>query len=137
MVGLSRSAIAALPVMVMAGPAFDAQGEEEWKPLTDAHEVRELVADRTLDGKYWRNFYRRDGNMAYHHVETDAMSVRKWKIEDDGRLCVAVFQKPDRVIDCFTILRSGDDVSEYQLKWGSGINAFELLDQPPETWPGP
>ena len=128
------SCIATLSMSIaFTGTHAEAQSETDWKAMTNPGEVRQLVNGRVLDGKYWRHFYRSDGNMAYYHVDTDAMSVRKWKIEDDGELCVSVFQKPDRVIDCFTILQAAGNEAKYQLKWASGNSAFELLDNPPEN----
>ena len=127
------SALLVSSILATVGSAPDARSQTDWSPVSDPNEVRQLVNGRAIDGKYWLHYYREDGNMAFFHVDTDAMSVRKWNIKNDGRLCVAVFQKPDRVIDCFTILRKEGAETEYRLKWGSGINAFELLDEPPEN----
>lgn len=107
--------------------------QDDWIPIEDPEAVRALVSDRAFDGKYWLHFYRSDGNMAYYHVDTDAMSVRKWTVEENGELCVAIFQKPDHILDCFTINRSGSDQEKFLLKWQSGSNAFEFLDEPPEN----
>lgn len=111
----------------------EAQSDDEWVAVTDPQEVWQLVSDRTLDGKSWRHFYRSDGNMAYYNVDTDAMSVRKWTVKDDGRFCVAVYEKPKSVIDCFTILEAEGSAGNYQLSWASGTDAFELIDGAPEN----
>ena len=63
------------------------------------------------------------------------MAVRKWTIADDGRLCSAVYSKPDRVIDCFTFQRASDDPSKYHIKNETGANSgdFKIFDTPPEN----
>lgn len=119
-------------LLASSGSSALAQNEVGWVALTDADEVRQLVTGMTLDGKYWKHFYRADGNASYYHVDSGSMSVRKWDVKDDGSLCIYVFQVPDRVIDCFTILRSDGAETKYELKWGSGSNAFELGEPPPE-----
>lgn len=120
---------------IFVGSISGAVGETEWVSVTDPQEVKELVSGKAIDGKYWTHFYRTDGNMAYHYSPSNAMTVRKWTIEDDGRLCSAVYSKPDRVIDCFTYQRASDDSTKYHMKGASGSNSgdFEIFDTPPEN----
>jgi hypothetical protein len=56
-------------------------------------------------------------------------------MEADGRLCSAVYSKPDRVIDCFTFQRASDDPSKYHIKNETGANSgdFKIFDTPPEN----
>ena len=122
-----------LVLTILTGSILAANGESEWINIKNPEKVQKLVNGKTMDGKYWMHYYRGDGNMAYYYVATKAMSVRKWKVESDGKLCVAIFKKPDRVIDCFNVLQAKDDTTKFQLKWSSGINAFQLLDEPPEN----
>jgi len=119
--------------VVIVSSVASAQAETEWVAITDPDEVRELVNERTLDGKYWKYYYRNDGNMAYYYPETNAMTVRKWNIDDKGRVCSAVYSKPDRVIDCVTIQRASDDPASYQMKSRIGLSKFEFFDEPPEN----
>ena len=127
--------LAVLFVMIFC-PIVSAQAETEWVTITDPDEVRALVSGKTLDGKYWKYYYRRDGNMAYPYSRTNSMSVRKWNIDDKGRVCSAVYSKPDRVIDCVAIQRASDDPTSYQMKWSSGLSKFEFFDEPPENMAG-
>ena len=109
-----------------------AQIELEWTAITDPVELQELVSGKAIDGKYWMHYYRDDGNMAYYYPETDAMSVRKWEIDDDGKLCMAVYSKPDRIIDCVIFQQALGEPTRFRTKWSSGVNAFEFFDEPPE-----
>ena len=116
---------------IYVGSANVTFAEATWVTITDPQEVRQLMSGKAIDGKYWMHFYRADGNMAYYYPENKAMTVRKWTIEDDGRLCSAIFSMPERVIDCFSFRRSSDDPAKYQMKWSSGVSAFEFFDTPP------
>ena len=118
---------------VIVGSVSSAQAETQWVAVTDPDEVRELVNGRTLVSTYWKYYYRSDGNMAYYDPRISTMTIRKWNIDDKGRVCSAVYSKPDRVIDCLTIQRASDDPTSYQMKYNSGLNKFEFFDEPPEN----
>ena len=120
---------------IFAGSVSAAVGETQWVSVTDPQELKELVSGKAIDGNYFTHFYRADGNMAYYYPRSNAMTVRKWTIEDDGRLCSAVYSKPDRVIDCFTFQRASDDPTKYHIKNETGANSgdFEFFDTPPEN----
>jgi hypothetical protein len=121
---------------IFVGSISGAVADTEWVSVTDPQEVKELVSGKAIDGGYWTHFYRTDGNMAYYYyLVGNAMTVRKWTIEDDGRLCSAIYSKPDRVIDCYTYQRASDDPTKYHMKGdtGSNVGDFEILDTPPEN----
>lgn len=120
---------------VFVGSISGAVGETEWVNVTDPQELKELVSGTAIDGNYFTHFYRTDGNMAYYYPQTNSMTVRKWTIEDDGRVCSAVYSKPDRVIDCFTYQRASDDPTKYHIKNATGANSgdFKIFDTPPEN----
>ncbi len=55
---------------------------ESWTKIETPGEVRQLIVDKVLDGKYWKFYFRSDGIMAY---EQDGFTVfREWKINADG-----------------------------------------------------
>jgi hypothetical protein len=119
--------------VVIVSLVASAQAETEWVAITEPDEVRELVNEKTLDGKYWKYYYRNDGNMAYYYPSTNSMTVRKWYIDDKGKVCSAIYSKPDRVIDCVTIQRASDDPTSYRMKGNFGLTKFEIFDEPPEN----
>ena len=109
-----------------------AAGDEHWVALTDPDEVTDLVSGRAVDGKYWAHYYRADGVMAYYYNETKSVTLRTWEIDEEGRLCSAIYGMPEHVIDCFTFMVADDDPPTYQMKWSSGLSAFEFFDEPPQ-----
>lgn len=109
-----------------------AQVETEWVKITDPREVQELVSGKAMGSKGWTEYYRGDGNMAVYAAGYDSMTIRKWKIENDGRLCMGVYSKPDKVIYCYTFSRASDGTKKYQVKWPTGRELVEFLDKPPE-----
>ena len=120
---------------IFAGSVSAALGETQWVNVTDSRELKELVSGKAIDGNYFTHFYRADGNMAYYYLASNSMTVRKWTIEDDGRLCSSVYSKPAHVIDCFTFQRASNDPNKYHIKNQTGANSgdFVIFDTPPEN----
>ena len=111
--------------------ALPARGQIKIVPVSDPAEVRKLISGKVLDGKYWIFYLRRDGNMAYYYVSSKAMTIRKWTIRKDGKVCSAVFVKPDRVISCFALERSADKTPRYWINTpGIGRSGFRLVHKP-------
>ena len=84
---------------------------------------------------HMRHYFRQDGNAAAHvggpHA-ADALAVRKWSISDDGKLCVAPFTVPDRIVDCYTVQRSSGSSPEFRYRSLTGLHDFQVVDAIPK-----
>lgn len=111
--------------------ASAAESRAQWETISDPGEVRKLISDKVVDGKYWIYFFRRDGNMAYYYVSSKAMTIRKWSVRKDGQVCSSVFVKPDRVIACSVFQRTSGATPKYRVRTsGMGTSAFTLIPKP-------
>jgi len=36
-----------------------------WTQIEDPDQVRQLISEKTMDGKYWKYYFRSDGKLAY------------------------------------------------------------------------
>ncbi len=105
------------------------QAEPQWINIEDPDEVRELVAGKAIKG-YVVDYFRADGNMA--QLAYDSIAIRKWSINDNGKLCMAVYSLPDRIITCYTFQRTTSDPAQYRFKLNYGVFNFQVLDEPPK-----
>ncbi len=123
---LTRWAILAI---FIASP-MHGQAEPQWINIEDPDEVRELVAGKAIGDKGWVEYFRADGNMA--ELAHDSMAIRKWSINDNGKLCTAVYSLPDRIITCYTFQRTTSDPAKYRVQFNEGVGNFKVFDEPPK-----
>ena len=114
---------ARLPVVLLfIGSLFSGAGlvfaEPVWTRIDNPDELRTLVAGRFLLMSTTRTlFHREDGNMIEHFAESDSYTVRKWTLDEDGKLCWSIHLKSDQVADCAYIEKSDADPVRYRYHW--------------------
>ena len=96
---MRKNAIAPMLITVSTSVSH-AQDEAEWVSIDGPDEVRELLSGKFLEGEYWADYYREDGAMAYINKVYDSVVVRKWVVDDDGKVCTYIYVKPDKLVDC-------------------------------------
>ena len=62
--------------------------------------------------------------MAY--LQNDTVTFREWDIKNGGKLCMNVYDMPDRVIDCLTVSRRNTEPVEYRIDGRTGKNVVKL-----------
>ncbi len=116
------------------GVGFSAHAEQTWTTLTDPVEVTATLSGKAFKvKKQYDIYYRKDGNVAEFDPVYDSMSLRKWKIREDGVVCRYVFSKPDHQIDCFAVSKADGSEGVFFMRWleGDGYQ-FELLENIPK-----
>ena len=106
------------------------QAEPQWINIEDPDEVRELVAGKAIGAIDYVQYFCADGNMA--ELARGLMVIRKWSINDNGKLCTALYSLPDRIIDCYTFQRTTSDPAQYRFKLNYGVFNFQVSDEPPK-----
>lgn len=101
-----------------------AQTNAEWRVISDESELRELISGKLLEGTYWTYYFRADGKMGYKQY--DFISVREWKISEGGEICMAVFSRPEKIIDCETVEKTNTSPTEYRMTSEIGVFEFSL-----------
>ena len=120
-------------LILIAGSAERAFSDTEWIEIKDPGTLDTLISGKVVDGKYWIHYYREDGNMATYSDEYKSTTIRKWKIEDDGRICTAVFAKPDRSLGCYEVRQAANGDGSYQLVGSGFTSAFTIAEEAPEN----
>lgn len=120
-------------IVVLLAFAGFAKAQTEWSDITDPAEIQKLVSGKAIDGKYFSHYFREDGNAVVEARGPDKphLSVRKWTIESDGRLCIAPFAKPDRIADCYKFQRTSENPPKYRYRSRPGWHEFEVMDTVP------
>lgn len=100
--------------------------QKSWSPIGDSNEVRQFISDKTLDGKYWKFYFRSDGKMAY---EQDGFtSFREWTINADGAICMNIYGMPDKVLECQVLSRTDGKPVQYRLEHPRGSSEFQIAE---------
>jgi len=99
---------------------------ESWKKIDDPDEVRQLIVDKALDGKYWKYYFRSDGKMAYE--QGGFTSIREWKINTDGAICMNIYSMPDKNLGCETFSRTDGTPVQYQLEHKDGKSRVQIVE---------
>lgn len=122
-----------MTIVVLLPFAGFAKAQTEWSDITDPAEVRKLVSGKAIDGKYFTQYFRHDGNAVvdFGGPTYPALSVRKWTIKNDGKLCIAPFAKPDRIADCYSFQRTSGNSPKYRFRARMGLLNFEVMDTVP------
>jgi len=97
-----------------------------WTKIEDPNQVRQLISEKTMDGKYWKYYFRSDGKLAY--AQGGFTSFRGWKINDDGAICMNIYGMPDKVIECQVLLGTGGEPAQYMLEHPRGKSAVAITD---------
>lgn len=99
---------------------------QSWTRIEDPDEVRQLISEKTMDGKYWKYYFRSDGKLAY---EQDGFtSFRGWKVNDDGAICMNIYGMPDKLIECQSLHGTDSEPTQYRIEHPRGISAVEITD---------
>jgi hypothetical protein len=98
---------------------------ETWKQVQSPDKIREIIVDNALDGKYWKFYYRSDGRMAYE--QGGFISVREWKIEPDGAICMNIYSMPDKSLGCEILSISDGAPVKYRLEGKTGRHTVEII----------
>lgn len=122
-----------MTVVGLALATASAHAIEGYQPVSNSDEVRSIMSDAAFLYKKSVNvYYRKDGNMAEHNADYNLTSIRKWKVDLKGRVCLYVFSKPDRLIDCFVLHRSESKAKSYYITWPEGAGyPLEPIAEPP------
>ena len=114
---------ARLPIVLLSiGSLFSGAGlvfaEPVWTRIDNRDELRTLVAGRFLLMSTTRTlFHREDGKMIEYFAESDSYTVRKWTLDEDGKLCWSIHLKSDQVADCAYIEKSDAEPVRYRYHW--------------------
>ena len=100
--------------------------QESWHQIGDPNEVRQFISDKTLDGKYWKFYFRSDGKMAYN--QNGFTSFREWTINADGAICMNIYGMPDKVLECQVLWRTDGKPVQYRLEHPRGISEFTIAE---------
>ena len=98
---------------------------ESWNTIDDPEEVRQLIVDMVLDGKYWRFYFRSDGKLAYE--QGGFTSFREWKIDANGAICMNIYGMPDKNLGCETFSRTVGAPVEYRLEGNTGKTKVQIV----------
>ena len=98
---------------------------ESWITVDDPEEVRQIIGDMALDGKYWKYYFRSDGRMAYE--QDGFISVREWTINEDGTICMSIYSMPEKIVGCETLSRNDDTPAQYRLEHEIGLSAVDII----------
>ncbi len=117
------------------GVGFSAHAEQTWTTLTNPVEVTATLSGKAfIIKKRQEIYYREDGNVAEFDPLYESMSLRKWKVREDGVVCRYVFSKPDHQIDCLTISKADGREGVYLMRWlEAEAYPFELLEDIPKS----
>ena len=108
------------------------QTEPQWINIEDPDELRELVSGKAIGNKGWVEYFRADGNTA--QLDYGSIAIRKWSINDNGKLCTAVYSLPDHTITCITFQRTTSDPAQYRIQFIIGeVRNFRVFDEPPKS----
>lgn len=119
-------------IVLASALATFAEAQEAWSDIADPADVRELVSGKVIDGRHFIQYYREDGNSAFFYGEPhNSLSVRKWTVREDGRLCVAPFSRPDAVTECYTLQRTSGPSPKYRFKSITGFHPFVIVEKVP------
>ena len=122
-------------VMIVVSLAFAgfAKAQDEWTDITDPSETQKLVSGKAIDGKHATQYFRKDGNAAvdFGGPQYPALSIRKWTIRDDGKLCIAPFAKPAWIAECYTFQRASGNPPKYRYRSRTGLHDFDVIDTVP------
>lgn len=99
---------------------------ESWKTIGEPDQVRNLITDKALNGNYWKFYFRSDGTMAYE--QAGFISVREWKINAQGAICMNIYSMPDKDLGCEIISVSDGSTPEYRLEGKTGRHLVQILD---------
>ena len=107
-----------------------------WTPLPEDVSVSSLFSGRTvLMYKKQLQYYRSDGVMVDYDRTTDWYTVRGWRIDERGRMCWLIVNRPDHVIDCAEVQVSKQESGMFRYKWDTaqGGSPFEYAREPTEA----
>jgi len=99
---------------------------ESWKKIDDPDEVRQLIVGKALDGKYWKYYFRTDGKMAYE--QGGFTSVREWKINSVGAICMNIYSMPDKILGCEIFSRTVGPPTQYRLEHNGGKSKVQIVE---------
>lgn len=99
---------------------------ESWAKVDNAEEVRQLVADKVLDGKYWKFYLRSDGKMAYE--QSGFTSFREWTVNVDGAICMNIYSMPEKSLGCEILSRTTRTPIEYRLEGTTGRTKVQIVE---------
>ena len=127
--------LALLSVLAVAEATHqNAQAQEEWEPINDPAELRQIVSGNSFDGEFFWDYYRSDGAMAYYNKQYDSVVVRKWVIGDDAKLCTYIYAMPDKLVECTTFERSAQNPDVYRVLIDRGYSVqMKLSKEPPRA----
>ena len=100
--------------------------EQTAEKIDNPDEVRQLIVDKALDGKYWTFYFRSDGKMAYE--QGGFTSIREWKINADGAICMNIYSMPDKSLGCETFSRTVGQPTEYWLEGKTGKAKVQIVE---------
>ncbi len=99
---------------------------ESWTKIEVPDEVRQLIVDKVLDGKYWKFYFRSDGKMAY---EQDGFtSFREWKINTDGEICMNIYGMPEKTLGCDSFYQTNEKPVQYRLEHKGGKSIVRIVE---------
>ena len=99
---------------------------DSWQKMDDPNEISQLISDKMMDGRYWRFYFRSDGKMAYE--QGGFTSVREWKINAEGKICMNIYSMPDKVLSCETMSRTDGTPVQYRLEGKTGKSEVQIVD---------
>jgi hypothetical protein len=103
---------------------------ESWTKIETPDEVRQLIVNKVLDGKYWKFYFRSDGIMAY---EQDGFTAfREWKINTDGEICMNIYGMPEKNLGCDIFYQTNETPVKYRLEI-RGEKLIVQIVEPDET----
>lgn len=126
-----------LPIAMVIGVVGSTvvQAADEWVSVTDPSELSDLIIGKTIKHGNYVDFVRQDGAMGSLNIVFNTVVTRTWVIQDDGRFCYYVYQKPDRLVDCVKFSQSNTDpnfVKVTVLRDEGSFSEFGTLsDNPP------
>ena len=82
---------------------------EDWIPIDSGEELTQMLSGVTFDHPQYVDHYRRDGVMAYYNKVYDSIAVRKWVVDDSGKVCTFIYVVPDKLVDCYLFSKSASE----------------------------
>ena len=118
-----------LPMPLMA------QSSQDWIRVTDATELRNLLSGKVLYSPDFALYYRSDGAMGFWNKNFNSVTVRKWVVDGDGKVCTYIYVTPDKLVSCTMFARSTSDPSLVRITIVDRGYSMQsrLSSEPPKT----
>jgi hypothetical protein len=82
---------------------------EDWIPIDNGEELTQMLSGVTLEHPDYVDYYRSDGVMAYYNKLSNSIAVRKWMVDENGKVCAYIYVVPDKLVDCYVFSKSASE----------------------------